>query len=385
MFVAWSLCRSGDAAAVPTFMGLGDLPGGSFQSVANAVSADGSTVVGRGIGASGTEAFRWTIDGGMVGLGDLPGGEFRSVAFGVSADGSAVVGESSSESSQLAPQAFRWTIDGGMVPLGDLTGGSFQSSANAVSADGSTVVGYGWTASDRGAFRWTSVGGMLALPGGNGYAEARGISADGSTIVGSRSAALGSEAFRWTNASGTLGLGIIPGGGGGFGGFASEALDVSADGSTVVGVSAGVGRFNWGEAFRWTSDGGMVGLGDLPDGPTMSRATAVSGDGSTVVGFGESAEHTAAFIWDETHGMRELQPVLVDLGLGASLAGWTLAEAYGISDDGLTIVGVGTNPQGEWEAWIAVIPEPGTASLLGVGLIGLSAARRMRTRPRRGR
>lgn len=38
------------------------------------------------------EAFRWTSDGGMVGLGDLPGGRFDSFAIGVSADGSVIVG-----------------------------------------------------------------------------------------------------------------------------------------------------------------------------------------------------------------------------------------------------------------------------------------------------
>src|SRR5262249_26551175 len=70
---------------------LGDLPGGEFRSVANGVSADGSTVIGfSGLGA-GQEAFRWTSAGGMVGLGDLSGGDFESSANGVSADGSVVV------------------------------------------------------------------------------------------------------------------------------------------------------------------------------------------------------------------------------------------------------------------------------------------------------
>jgi probable HAF family extracellular repeat protein len=62
------------AEAVATFTGLGDLPGGSFISLANGVSADGSVVVGRGASASGNEASRWTSGTGMVGLGDLPGG-----------------------------------------------------------------------------------------------------------------------------------------------------------------------------------------------------------------------------------------------------------------------------------------------------------------------
>ena len=66
---------------------LGDLPGGEFRSVANGVSADGSTVVGfSGLGA-GQEAFRWTSGGGMVGLGDLPGGLFESWVAGGPAPG----------------------------------------------------------------------------------------------------------------------------------------------------------------------------------------------------------------------------------------------------------------------------------------------------------
>jgi len=61
------------------FLGLGNLPGGSFSSNAYGVSAYGA-VVGQGNSASGTEAFRWTSGGGMVGLGDLPGGLFGSNA-----------------------------------------------------------------------------------------------------------------------------------------------------------------------------------------------------------------------------------------------------------------------------------------------------------------
>jgi probable HAF family extracellular repeat protein len=44
------------------------------HTVATAVSADGSVVVGRGKPGTGVEGFQWTLDGGMVGLGDLAGG-----------------------------------------------------------------------------------------------------------------------------------------------------------------------------------------------------------------------------------------------------------------------------------------------------------------------
>ena len=65
------------AAAILT--PLGDLPGGVFNSGANAVSGDGSVVVGTGSSASGSQAFRWTAGGGMVGLGFLPGGNLSQV------------------------------------------------------------------------------------------------------------------------------------------------------------------------------------------------------------------------------------------------------------------------------------------------------------------
>ena len=106
----------GDAAFL---RGLGDLPLGSFYSVAHAVSADGSTVVGLGTSESGNEAFRWTAGGGMIGLGDISGGTFDSQALGVSGDGSIVVGSGASVSGD---EAFRWSAATGMLGLGRLDG-----------------------------------------------------------------------------------------------------------------------------------------------------------------------------------------------------------------------------------------------------------------------
>jgi probable HAF family extracellular repeat protein len=320
-------------AAQPFFMGLGDLPGGTFNSYATAVSADGSVVVGTGNTASGTEAFRWTIDNGMVGLGA------SSSASDVSADGAVVVG-------RWGSQAFRWTQGTGIVGLGDFPGGLFSSTANAVSDDGSVIVGRGAReVCDRNGcrnifppFRWTQSSGLVLVVG---IQSAMDISADGSVIVGG-----GSQAARWTEAGGGETLGDLPGGP-----ISGFAWGVSADGSVIVGRSySDAGP----EAFRWTQGGGMVGLG-IPPGFDSSWAMDAS-DGSVVVGVNNTPTSAEAFIWDTGHGMRSLRDVLVnDFGLGTSLTGWTLNTAEAISADRQFIVGSGINPSGNTEAWLARI------------------------------
>ena len=57
----------------------------------------------------------WTTGGGMIGLGDLSGGIFNSVANDASEDGSVIVGEAKFDPS--VDQAFRWE-DGLFTGLG---------------------------------------------------------------------------------------------------------------------------------------------------------------------------------------------------------------------------------------------------------------------------
>ena len=333
------------SARAAEFIGLGDLPGGPVESFASGVSADGSVVIGESGSRNGSillyrsEAFRWTRDTGMVALGNLPGGSF-SEASDVSADGSVVVGEGSSRQARGGDrEAYRWTAEFGMTGLGDLPGGSFNSRGISVSADGSVVVGRARGRSTWQAYRWTEDSGMTALL--NGDSHATGVSADGSVVVG-----YSTGAFRWTAENGVEALGDLPGGG-----TNSRAYAVSADGSTVVGfgiVDFGPPGEEPREAFRWTAETGMVGLGG-----DNTWALAVSADGSTVVGTGEEA-----FIWNETNGLRNLKDVLVDdFRLGSSLEGWTLTSATDISANGRTIVGNGTNSDGNAEGWIAMLDD----------------------------
>ena len=168
-------------------------------------------------------------------------------------------------------------------------------------------------------------------------------------------------AFRWTSAEGFVSLGHIPGTD-----FHSSARACSSDGSIIAGntgfyeqVKDENGEYPQAEAFRWTEAGGMVGLGDLPGGPFFSGAFA-SPDVSLVVGYSKTEVTDEAFIWDNVNGMRNLKAVLTNT-YGLDLEGWTLHAAQGISADGMTIVGTGTNPSGQYEAWLVDLADTNAA------------------------
>ena len=159
-----------------SFTDLGTLGGNS--SDAQAISADGSVVIGYSSNASNqTRAFRWT-SGVMTDLGTL-GGNY-SYAQAISTDGSVVIGNSDNASNQ--GRAFRWT-SGVMTDLGTLGGNS--SYAQAISADGSVVVG--WAENANGQSRpfmyrgrtLLDVDAWLASVGGNSR-----IYNDGTTLAG---------------------------------------------------------------------------------------------------------------------------------------------------------------------------------------------------------
>jgi probable HAF family extracellular repeat protein len=110
----------------------------------------------------------------------------------------------------------------------------------------------------------------------------------------------------------------------------SFAAAISADGSTVVGSSSSAGNFT--EAFYWTADEGLVGLGDLPGDYSYSQANAVSADGSVIVGGSRSAQGNEAFRWTRQDGM---------VGLGDLAGELFSSDAFGVSADGSIVVGAG--------------------------------------------
>ena len=110
----------------------------------------------------------------------------------------------------------------------------------------------------------------------------------------------------------------------------SEALAVSSDGNVVGGFSVS-------EAFRWTHETGIVGLGDFAGSSFNSAARGVSSDGSTLVGFGTTSTGAHAFRWTQSTG-------LVDLGgLGGT---FYFSYANAVSSDGNIVVGRSTGSSG---------------------------------------
>ncbi|CAG0952928.1 hypothetical protein PHYC_00299 [Phycisphaerales bacterium] len=362
------------SAAQATFRGLGDLPGGGFYSEAWGLSGDGAvvaaaSVVGGGGPFSTLDAFMDVEGSGTIASGLGPTASAR--AFAASGDGGLVVGVADYGSfSSLGAQAFVWPVGGAPVLIGDLPDGPTgvpRSYARGVSMDGRYVVGIGESAGGTEAWRYDSFTSTFeplgVLPGGQYASYAYGVSADGAVVVGQSYGGPDQQAVYWDEA-GIHAMGFMPTPPGYA--PASSAEAASNDGSVIVGWSRSMNSLNGTEAFRWTAATGMVPLGDLAGGAFQSWAYDVSGDGSVVVGrasiagpcgpFGCNSEGRA-FIWDEAHGMRDLQQVLTDLGV--DLTGWKLLEARGVSFDGRVITGSGLNPEGLGEAWVASLsPAP---------------------------
>ncbi|MCB9723258.1 MAG: hypothetical protein H6748_04325 [Spirochaetaceae bacterium] len=246
-----------------------------------------------------------------------------------------------------------------------------------MSSDGRRIVGTG----NLQAVLWDDSRGIVELgdlrdltPGEQPWSFGAGISADGSVLVGkARNEFDQFEAFRWSAESGMVGLGTLlaPGAPGAY----SEASKVSADGSTIVGWTSGdLGM----TPFIWTEAAGMMPVGTLAgfQGPPahldFEFEMDVSGDGSIVVGTGFATE--GAFIFSRAIGLQSLEGYLSIRGL--DLGGWHLISASGISEDGRIVVGTGTNPAGVFEGYLVIIPEPATAVLAMLGLAILSRYRR---------
>jgi uncharacterized membrane protein len=339
------------------------------------VSANGAVVVGGGTDYVGhSEAAFWTAGSGVQRLGDIGASfPYKSFALAVSGDGTTLVGYGNTPWN--GNQAARSPVGQPLQSLYGQPATGYQSRATAVSADGSVVVGFEGTVNGNIAYRWTAETGrqFLGAPVGASYEfSATGVSADGLVVVGRRDTISPPTGlpYRWTSSSGLVPLPDLPGGE-----VLAEARGVSADGSTVVG--AGNNNFGRQAAARWDSAGNVFALGAI-SGTTEqnSIAFAVSGNGTIIVGQAvlNGNNGSVGLVWDAPHGSRSAASFLTDNGV--SFAGWQLTSVSGISADGTTLVGMGIDPSGQTEGWVAVVPTPASIMVLGGAAVVLGRRKR---------
>ena len=160
---------------------------------AHDVSYDGSVVVGTNDTPNGRRGFYWTEATGQINMGTLgsanPFYDPFSEGNAVSADGSVVVGYVTTSADEYY-KAFRWTPSGGynVIGLPPVTNGIPAGGAGYISGNGLVIAGQGQTGGDIGSWTWTSLTGFSPLPTGPGDTSAgvNGISFDGSVLVGTQ-------------------------------------------------------------------------------------------------------------------------------------------------------------------------------------------------------
>ena len=310
--------------------------------------------------------------------GGLVGDDFREWVTGRSILYSSVDGKVLTGTAEFSDttQAFRYELGTGMILLADtdrsgligdaagewVTGDSL---ASQTSRDGTVIVGYAFEGPTRRPFRWDTTSGLVNLADkdksgivgdhidewaiGTGYANF--VSVDGSVVSGQALDENGIyRAFRWDASKGLVnildldGNGEVGNSGDEFVSRASYSLDMSADGSVIIGHFAS-GVESQVQIFRWDVSNSLVNILDLDGNGEVGNTDAewasnagnsvafakLSDDGQRIFGrIKDKAQVDRAFVWDEgdkslinladTDGNRVIDPLQGEWATGASIA-----------------------------------------------------------------
>ncbi|MFA6045761.1 MAG: hypothetical protein WC718_12325 [Phycisphaerales bacterium] len=342
-----------DAAGTPTLLDPNRNLGDSFV---NAVSRDGSTIVGYGNGGGGQQAYKWTQAGGIQVLPNVlgvPGNQ--NEAFGISANGQFIVGISND-----IPVIWH---DNTVTALTLPDGISTYAGAAAINDD-ATVIGGSVRTADTSyvAGVWTPSTQFIPLtdylasygvyvPAGITLTNVTAISADGRTFAGSTLGqggfiatiptpgaamlalccailplrrrrhgpvlAVAAGALLATSVASAQSFDLIVG--------PSDMPFTSVDGLSADGLQAAgtVAAGNFGAPYIWSRSGGVQRLTELGV-PARYLGSGISGNGQVVVG----GNGTSGFRWSQSGGFQALQ----------APAGFTGADARS-TDNGGSLVG----------------------------------------------
>src|SRR5215831_3876014 len=303
----------------------------------------GGIAVGRSIRTDGSQAFTWTLNGGIVGLPNLAG---RSHAVSNSAnDSGVVVGTAATTLFGTSRLPVMW--QNGAVSQLPLPPGETLGDANSVNASTVAVGSVDAGISQRGVIY---SGGNATIitqttPTGSYFLTAFGVN-DSGRVVG--------QGIDPNNAPRNVGIVYDIG--------QNMAFEVGAlpgfNGALAFGVSntgyvVGSSMLNQGSGlpFIWSDQGGMVAV-PLATGTSEGSARAVNSAG-WVVG-NDSSAFSIPFLYDgiNTYRLADLIPP----NSGWDLSMNTSSSADGISEDGV-IVGTGVH-NGETHAYAMVPATP---------------------------
>jgi len=299
--------------------------------------------VGRSFQANGTQAFTWTLKGGIVGLSNLSG---RSYCVSNSAnDNGIVVGTGATTAFGSGRLPVIW--QNGVVSQLPLPVGETLGDANSVNSSNVAVGSVDGGSNQRGVIYSGGSATIITQTTANGsyFLTAFGIN-DSGRIVG--------QGIDPTNAARNVGIVYDIG--------QNMAFDVGAlpgmNGALAFGVSntgfvVGSSMQNQGPGmpFIWSDNGGMAAI-PLATGTSEGSARAVNSAG-WVVG-DDSSAFSIPFLYDgtTTYRLADLTPP----NSGWDLSMNTSSSALGISEDGV-IVGTGVH-NGETHAYGMVPAAP---------------------------
>jgi len=316
------------------------------------------------------EASIWAVDSGgtlagPTSLGTLPGAA-NSKANDINALGFAVGRSGPSQFGQppaTGDHAFLFNpLTSTLTDLGDLPGGDDFSEATALSL--SQAVGSSAATNGLRAFVWEATTGLTDLgdlPGGADFSFALDVSNAGQ-IVGGSGVAAGQHAFLYDTTNGLQDIGALPVTAMGATDFAEAALVNESGlvaGRSLTDVLDGMGQPTGQTAivpFVYNSQDMnpvMVPLVPPTIAGTLAAVSRPSGinELGAIVGTANTVglpggDQLAAWLFSPLRGTVNLNDTL-----NATGAGWTLLEARAIDDTG-RVVGFGTNPAGDLEAFL---------------------------------
>lgn len=300
-------------------------------------------------------------------------------ALSVSQNGQSTVGYRNNGNTILGSGPSKSLVNGTAELLPYINRNNIYSGrATSTNHDGSISTGYfelneaGFAAE---AVRWTSSGVETIVPLSLQHYRTlpKGISADGNIIVGETSdASFNRTAFRWTPQGGIETLPDLPLSG------ASRAYAISADGHTIVGSRDSLPSGNV-QFARWQGNQVVEDLGILA-GYRIAEAYDVSDDGEIVIGWTHRVSSQlpdVASIWTQETGHVRMVDYLLSKGIDVP-EGVTLSQAVSISGDGSVITGRGNRPGFGFQTftWVVVVPSPTTPIIIAA--FSLLATRRRR-------